>query len=94
MNRFQRGNNIVADAARIRDFGIRTDPDAVINAVAKMLGELAEDVAVDLRAGFGRINRQLNFLCSQNRRSEGQSDQSEKLREIDTSSVLLSAMAR
>ena len=94
LHRLQRGDDVVADAARIRDLGVRADPDAFINAVAEMLGELAEDVAVDFRAGLGRIHRQDNLLCSQNGRSEQSQRSEQKLREIDTSNVLLSAKAR
>ena len=57
LNGFQRSDDIIADATRVRDFGIRTDPYPLINSVSEMLGELAEEVAVDLGAGFGRIHR-------------------------------------
>ncbi|MEI9904761.1 MAG: hypothetical protein WDN06_12895 [Asticcacaulis sp.] len=36
------------------------DPDAVIDAGAEMLGELAEDMAVDRRARLAGIDRQGN----------------------------------
>src|ERR1039458_9335014 len=39
MNRFQCGNHIVANAACIRNCGIGTDPDSVVNAVSEMLGK-------------------------------------------------------
>ena len=52
LQRLERGDDVVADAARVRDAGVRADPDALVDAVAEMLGELAEDVAVDLRPGF------------------------------------------
>jgi hypothetical protein len=42
-----------------------------------MLGELAEDVAVDLRAGPGRVNRQFNPFRGNGRRNQGDSDQGE-----------------
>jgi hypothetical protein len=35
-----------------------------------MLGELPKKIAVDLRAGFGRVNRQLDFLRSHDGRGE------------------------
>src|ERR1051325_4197969 len=57
LNRLQRGDHIVADAASIRNCGAWADPAAFINAVAEVLGELAEDVAVDLCPGFGCVNR-------------------------------------
>src|ERR1035438_4001361 len=58
----QRDNNVIADAARIRDCGVLTDPDPLVNAVAKVLGELAKDVSVDLRSRLGRVARQMNLL--------------------------------
>ena len=77
INRFQRGDHIVANAACIRNGGIGADPDAVVNAVSEMLGELPEKIAVDLRAGLGCVNRQLDFLCSHSRRGDRHNDQSE-----------------
>jgi hypothetical protein len=43
--------------------------------VSKILGELAEDIAIDLRSSFGTINGQMDVLCGhhrqrQNRRQE------------------------
>jgi hypothetical protein len=52
----KRSHNIVANASRVRDVGIRTNPDTLVNAMAEVFGELAEDVAVDLRARLGYIN--------------------------------------
>jgi hypothetical protein len=60
-NRLQRRHNIIADAARVSDFGIGTNPDAFINSVAQMLGELAKDVAINLGTGFGEIDRKFDF---------------------------------
>src|SRR5262249_16191461 len=37
--RLQCGDDVVADAPRIRNWGIRTDPYALINAMAEVLGE-------------------------------------------------------
>ena len=76
VNRFQRGDHIVANAACIRNRGIGADPDPVINAVSEVLGKLPEKIAVDLRAGFGCVYRQLDFLCSHSRRGS-HSNQSE-----------------
>jgi hypothetical protein len=42
-----------------------------------MLCELPENVTVDLRAGFGCINRQFDFLGSQPRRSDAHNGQRE-----------------
>src|ERR1019366_8914570 len=76
MNRFQCGNHVVADAACVRNCGIGTDPDTVVNAMSEMLGELPEQIAVDLRTGFGCVNRQLDFLCSHYGRGKSHNDQS------------------
>jgi hypothetical protein len=48
----QCGDHVVADAASVRNGRIGANPDAFIKSVAEILGELAEDVAIDLRAGF------------------------------------------
>src|SRR5205823_729412 len=64
LDRLECSNNIVADAASVRDFGIWTNPDAFINAVSKMHGELAENVAVNLGAAFGEVDGQFDLLRS------------------------------
>jgi hypothetical protein len=45
--------------------------------VSKVLGQLAEDVAVDLRADVGHIYGQFNFLRDDGGRSQAHPDQSE-----------------
>jgi hypothetical protein len=45
--------------------------------MSKVLGELAEDVAVDLRAGLGHFYGQFNFLRDDGGRSKANPDQSE-----------------
>ena len=52
MDRLQCLHHIGAVAMDIGDLAALPDPDAAIDAVAQMLGELAIDVAVDLRAGL------------------------------------------
>jgi len=42
-----------------------------------MLGELTEEVAVNLRSGFRNINRQENFLCAHGERSLSEADRDE-----------------
>ena len=37
---------------------------AFIKTVAEILGELAEDVAIDLRTGFGRVDGKMNVVGS------------------------------
>src|SRR6185503_19190372 len=45
-NGLQRGHNVVANAASVRDLRIRPNPNAVVNPMPKMLGKLAEDVPI------------------------------------------------
>ena len=75
LDRLQRGDDVVADAARIGDRRIGADPYAFVNAVAEMLGELAEDVAVDLRAGLRRVDRHGNLVRSPCRRDHHHAQQ-------------------
>ena len=42
-----------------------------------MLCELPENITVDLRAGFGCINRQFDFLGSRDRHNDSHKDQRE-----------------
>ena len=53
------------------------DPNAVVNTVSQMFGELTEDVAVDLGAGFGCINYQFNLVGSCRGRSQCQTHERE-----------------
>ena len=75
--RFECGDDIVANAARVRNLGVGTDPDAFVNTVAEVFGELTEDVAVDLRACLGNVNGHLDFLCCRHRHSHSHSEQSQ-----------------
>src|SRR4051812_22092137 len=50
LDRLQRLDDVVADAARVRNLRIRTDPDPFVDATPEVLGKLAENVPVDLRA--------------------------------------------
>ena len=75
--RFERSDDIIANPARVRNLGVRADPDSFVNTVAEVLGELAEEIAVNLRAGLGNVNEQCNFLCSRHRRSHSHSEQSQ-----------------
>ena len=54
--RFERSDDVIADTARVRDLGIRPDPDAFINTMAQMFGKLAEEIAIDLRARPGCVD--------------------------------------
>ena len=57
VDRLQRVQHVPPVAAVIGDARILADPDPAIDAVAEMLGELAEHVAVDDRAGLVRLQR-------------------------------------
>ena len=46
----ERGDDVVADPARVRDRGARAHPDALVDAPAEVLGEVAVDVLVHDRA--------------------------------------------
>ena len=48
-----------------------------VDAVAEMLGELAEDVAVDLRAGFGSVHRQSKLVGGHERSGENRSQKNQ-----------------
>src|SRR5690606_30012935 len=48
----QRGQHVVAVAAGVGDLRILAHPDAAVDAVAQVLGELAEDIAADGVAGL------------------------------------------
>ena len=52
----ERRDDVIADAARVRDRRVGADPDAFVDALAEVLGELAEEVAVEHRTGLGRID--------------------------------------
>src|SRR5215469_190427 len=75
LERLQRGDHIVADAEGVRDRGVWTNPNSVVNAVAEMFSKLTEDIAVDFLAGLGRVEREFNFLPKCQRSSCSQSGQ-------------------
>src|SRR5688500_7011177 len=52
----ERSDHVVANAARIRNTGVRTHPHPFVYAAAEVLSELAEDVPVDGGAGTRCIN--------------------------------------
>ena len=70
LERLERGDHVVADAPGVGDRGVRADPDSLVDAVAEVLRELAEDVAVDLGAGLGRVDRESDLLGHRGRRDE------------------------
>ena len=56
------GHNVLADSARVRNRGIRANPDALVKAMPEILRELAEEVAVDLRSGLGCVDGEMSTL--------------------------------
>ena len=48
----ERRDDVVADAAGVRDRATSADPDAFVDAAAEVLGEVAVDVLVDDRPGL------------------------------------------
>ena len=74
LQRLQRGDDVVADAAGVGDGGVGADPDALVDAVAEMLGELAEEVAVDLRARFRRVDGDGDLIRGTRRDRRGGGD--------------------
>jgi hypothetical protein len=45
--------------------------------MSKMLGELTENITIDLRAALGGVHCQFNFLRGDQRRSQNQTEQNE-----------------
>ena len=52
------GDDVIANAARVGDGRVGTDPYALVDALAEVFRELAEEVAVDLRTGLRRVHGQ------------------------------------
>src|SRR5262249_289909 len=48
LNRLQRGDDIVANSASVRNRGVRAHPDSLVDAMSKMFRELSEKVAINL----------------------------------------------
>jgi ribosomal protein L13 len=55
-----------------------SDPDALVEAMAEILGKLAEEVAVDLRARLGRVNGEMNNVVGSHQRRGRREDQQAK----------------
>src|SRR5699024_6009481 len=56
LQRAQRLDHVVADAARVRDLGVLADEEAAVDAAAQVLGEVAVEVAADDGAGQVEID--------------------------------------
>ncbi len=56
MDMAQRLHHILAIAMNVGDLAVLPHPDAFIDAAPQMLGELAKDVAVDLRPRLGGVD--------------------------------------
>ena len=61
MDRLQRLHHVLAIAMDVGDRALFAHPDAAVNSGAQMLGELAIDMAVNLRPGPGCIHRDLDL---------------------------------
>jgi hypothetical protein len=61
-DRSERIYDIISNTPGVGDLGILSNPDAAINAVAEMFGELAENVTVDLSSRFRGVDTQFNPL--------------------------------
>ena len=77
-NFLERGDNVVAHAAGVRELCVFADPQAVVNAAAQMLGEMSVDVAVDFVFALVDVNDQfagggrlLRFLCTYRQPNDG-----------------------
>ena len=68
--RLERRHHVVPDAPGVGDGGVRSHPDPLVDAVAEVLGELPEDVAVDRGAGPGRIDGQDHLVRGRDGRSQ------------------------
>ena len=54
LDRAKRGDDILTDAVLVRDAGIGSHPQPLVDAAAQMLGELPVDPSVDVVARFSR----------------------------------------
>jgi hypothetical protein len=70
LQRPERGNNVIANAARIWNRGIGPDPDAFVESVTQVLSKLSEEVAIDLRAGLGCVDGQMSSFLGHDRHSQ------------------------
>jgi hypothetical protein len=61
--------------------------------VAKVFGELAENISVDPRSSFGRVNRHVDLLCGHERSSQSHDYQSETDKHSTYDKQILSARA-
>src|SRR6185436_12234399 len=53
---FQRSDDVVADAAGVRNRRVFAHPDALVDAMAEMLREMAVDVGIDDGAGLAGLD--------------------------------------
>ena len=70
---FQAIDKFFADAIVVRHLGVFSHPDAVINAAAQMLGEMAVDIRRDDSDGL--IRKNIDAALGGKRRSRGQHGQ-------------------
>src|ERR1051325_2618292 len=70
-------HNVVAVSPRVRNLGVFADPDAAVDSGAQVLGELAEQLAVDLRSGAVGVDREArgrSLLRQSGQRRGGESE--------------------
>lgn len=72
---------VVAVAAGIGNLGVFANPDAAVDTRAEMLGKLAEELAIDLRAGLVRTNgaRRLRVVARP-RQEKAEGEEGERIR--------------
>src|SRR5437868_1019325 len=59
---FQRSNNVVTQAARVRDRRVFAHPQAIVDQTAEVLGKLAVDVTVDGPSWLVQPDRERGFV--------------------------------
>src|SRR5580658_6784801 len=83
----QRGHHVIADPARVRNWGIWANPDALVKAVSEIFRKLAEEVAVDLRSGLGCVDGQMRRLPSHEGHGRNQQQNREARDESNTAEL-------
>lgn len=58
---FESGDDVIANAAPVRNCAVFADPKTLVDASAEMFGKLAVDVAVNRCAGLIRVNDELGL---------------------------------
>src|SRR5699024_10721525 len=69
LQRAQRLDHVIADAARVRDLGVLAHVEAAVDAAAQMLGGRAGDVPADRVAGAVEVDDDAGRAAADRRRS-------------------------